>query len=67
MNFHVYLRPFPKSLSQTSRRRALGDSEIPKAIALLPRLMIRLRLKPEQLIEKEFNKIHLRVIPVLAC
>src|SRR6516162_881922 len=58
MKFHVYLRPFPKSLSQTSRRRALGDSEIPEAVALLPRLMIRLRLKPEQLTEKEFNKIH---------
>jgi hypothetical protein len=58
MNFHVYLRPFPKSLSQTSRRRALGDSEIFEAVALLLRLMIRLRLKPKQLTEKEFNKIH---------
>jgi len=36
---------------------ALGQSEIPEAVAMLPRLMIRLRLKPEQLTEKEFDRI----------
>jgi hypothetical protein len=36
-----------------------GRSANPKfqAVAMLLRLMIRLRLKPEQLTEKEFNRI----------
>jgi enterochelin esterase-like enzyme len=48
---------FFKVDDQTSRRWALGQSEIPEAVAMLPRLMIRLRLKPEQLTEKEFDRI----------
>jgi enterochelin esterase-like enzyme len=48
---------FFKVDDQTSRRWALGQSEIPEAAAMLPRLMIRLRLKPEQLTEKEFDRI----------
>jgi hypothetical protein len=35
---------------------ALGQSEIPEAVAMLLHLMIRLRLKPEQT-EKEFDRI----------
>ena len=43
--------------SVASRRWALGQSEIPEAVAMLLRLMVRLRLKPEQLTEKEFDGI----------
>ena len=43
--------------SVASRRWALGQSEIPEAVAMLLRLMVRLRLKPEQLTEKEFDRI----------
>ena len=48
---------FFKVDDQTSRRWALGQSEIPEAVAMLLRLMVRLRLKPEQLTEKEFDRI----------
>ena len=48
---------FFKVDDQSSRRWALGQPEIPEAVAMLPRLMIRLRLKPEQLTEKEFDRI----------
>ena len=47
---------FFKVDDQTSRRWALGQSEIPEAVAMLLRLMIRLRLTPEQT-EKEFDRI----------
>src|SRR5215471_2023826 len=46
----VYLRPRGAGHSATPK--------FPRRLPLLPRLMIRLRLKPEQLTEKEFNKIH---------
>ena len=48
---------FLKVDDETSRRRALRQSEIPEAVAMLLRLMVRLRLKPEQLTEKEFDRI----------
>jgi transcriptional regulator with XRE-family HTH domain len=48
---------FFKVDDRTARRWALGESEIPEAVAMLLRLMIRLRLKPEQLTEKEFDRI----------
>ena len=48
---------FFKVDDETSRRRALRQSEIPEAVAMLLRLMVRLRLKPEQLTEKEFDRI----------
>ncbi len=47
---------FFKVDDQTSRRWALGECEIPEAVVMLLRLMIRLKLKPEQLTEKEFYR-----------
>lgn len=32
---------------RTSRRWALGEAQVPESVALLLRLMIRLKLKPE--------------------
>jgi predicted XRE-type DNA-binding protein len=38
---------------------ALGQSEIPEAVAMLLRLMIRLRLKPEQTVRQDHKAMSL--------
>lgn len=38
---------FLKVDARTSRRWALGEAQVPESVAMLLRLMIRLKLKPE--------------------
>jgi len=48
------------AMMMAGRPRGAGRSanpKFPRRVAMLLRLMIRLRLKPEQLTEKEFNRI----------
>jgi hypothetical protein len=51
------LRTPPFGFEPTASFGRFGESGIPEAVAMLLRLMIRLRLKPEQLTEKEFDRI----------